>query len=241
MIYVLDRATGQILAADAVVPTAVANVDTATGRTRYTASKAVKVNQQTREICPAWTGAFAPGAGVVAAAGIVALPVSRMCMDLEPRPANYIQGTPYTGANVRLLLGPARGGEVIGWDVARRQAAWRAAEPWPVLGGTLVTPGGLVFYGTLDGGFKALDGSSGKLLWRYKGPQGILSRPVALHGADGRPYIAVVAGTGRLFGMSRTEALDPRDNTAGFGWAGALRQLPQDSDAGSTLLVFQLP
>ena len=241
LLYVLDRATGQILAADAVTPSVVSSVDMASGKTRYDPSKAIKVNTQTRDVCPAWTGAFGAGSGVLADAGLLALPVSRMCMDIEPRSANYIKGTPYMGANVRLRLGPAPGGAVVGWNVARRQSAWQVDEPLPVLGGTLVTESGLVFYGTLEGAFKALDGRTGKLLWQFKGKEGIMSRPVAFQGTDGRTYVAVVAGTGRLFGMSRTEALDPRDETAGAGWGAALRQLPEDAEPASTLLVFGLP
>ena len=239
MLYVVDRQSGQILAADPVAQSAVAGFDTANGETRYAPSKSVKVNQQTRHICPAWTGAFSSGASVLE--GLVVLPVSRLCMDLEPRPANYIQGTPYTGANVRLLLDHADAGAVIGWNVAARKSSWESAEQWPVLGGTLTTESGLVFYGTLDGRVKALDGRNGKLLWQFKARAGIASRPGAFRGANGQPCISVVAGTGRLYGMSRVEALDPRDDTAGFGLAGLLRQLPQDDDTGSALLVFCLP
>ncbi len=240
-LYLIDRTSGQMLAADVVTGSAVADVDPASGETRYAPSKAMKVNQQARQVCPAWTGAFGSGASAIAGSGLVVLPVSRLCMDIEPRAANFISGTPYTGANVRLRVEGPDAGAVIGWNLAARRHVWKVQEPWPVFGGTAVTASGVVFYGTLDGSLKALDGRSGTLLWQFKAPAGILGRPAVFEGSDGRPCVAVVAGTGLTQGMSRVEALDPRDDTAGFGLAGLLRQLPRDADAGSTLLVFRLP
>ncbi len=240
-LYVVDRSTGQILSADAVVPSVVSGVDLASGETHLSPSQMPKLNQQTRHICPAWTGAFAGAASVIDDGELVALAISRLCMDIEPRQANFIKGTPYTGANVRLLIDRGGSGGIVGWNVAQRKASWEVREPWPVMGGTAATETGLVFYGTLDGFVKALDGHSGKLLWQFKAPSGIISRPLVYQGSDGRPYLAIVAGAGRLYGMSRVEGLDPRDKTAGFGLAGLLGQLPQDKDTASTLLVFRLP
>jgi outer membrane protein assembly factor BamB len=142
---------------------------------------------------------------------------------------------------VRLVSHRPDVGGIVGWSVSARKPAWEAKERWPVLGGTLTSDSGLVFYGTLDGMVKALDGRSGKLLWQHKGPAGVVSRPMIFRGSDGRQRVAVVAGTGRLFGLSRVEALDPRDDGAGFGLAGLLRQFPRDEDASGTLLVFRLP
>jgi len=242
VLYVVDRATGQILAADAVTESVVSGFDTASGQTRYAPSKGVKVDRQTRRVCPSWMGAFGGGAGALPGGdGMVVLPVSRVCMDIEPRPANYIKGTPYVGANVRLLLDRPNGGSIVGWSLAQRRAVWQAEEKLPVLGGALATESGLVFYGTLDGRLKALDGRSGKLLWQFKCPSSVMSRPTVFRGSDGREYLAVVAGSGRIHGMSRVEALDPRDEGAGAGLAGLLRRLPPEDDPSGTLLVFRLP
>lgn len=243
VLYVVDRSDGRMLAAHAVTGNIVAGVDLARGETRYRADKHLKVAAQTRGVCPAWTGGFGAGASRVGE-DLVVLPVSRLCMDIEPRPANFIGGTPYAGANVRLRMDPADGGAVVGWDLAGAKPAWTVREPWPVMGGTAATASGLVFYGTLDGYLKALDGRDGKLLWQYKTSFGIDSRPLVFRSADGRTCVAVVAGTGRLHGASRSEALDPRDAGAGFGLAGLagmLQRSATDPDPASTLLVFRLP
>ena len=41
-------------------------------------------------------------------------------------------------------------------------------EDFPVWSGTLVTAGDVVFYGTMDGWFKAVDARNGKALWQFK-------------------------------------------------------------------------
>ena len=86
--------------------------------------------------------------------------------------ASYIPGTPYVGANVRQKQG--RGGyrgALTAWDVAGRKDRWEVHEDLPVWSGALVTAGDVVFYGTLDGWFKALDARNGKLLWQLQGRQ----------------------------------------------------------------------
>ena len=81
MLYVVDRTTGQLLAADAVTESVVADVNVTNGETHYASDKGMKVNQQTRHVCPAWMGAFGAGAGMLGDSGLVALPVNR---DLDP-------------------------------------------------------------------------------------------------------------------------------------------------------------
>ena len=238
-LYVLDRTTGEILGADPFVQSVVAGVDRSSGATRYHSPQLTRVARQTRNVCPAWTGAIGAGIARSPASGFVLLPTSRLCMDIEPRPANYIRGTPYVGANVRLRL-PAAAGAVIAWDLQSRRPAWQVEERFPVLGSVLALAD-LVVYGTLDGHLKALDAHDGRLLWSFELPSGVLSQPVAFRGDDGRPYIAVVAGTARLNGMSRQEALDPRDDSAGFGLGALMAVLPEDKHPAGTVFVFSLP
>lgn len=238
-LYVVDRSTGQILAADPLVKSVVAAVDADLGGTTYHPAAIPRVDRQSRAICPAWTGGVGGRVGKLDAEVIV-VPLSKVCMDIEPRPANYIRGTPYVGANVRLST-PLVGGGLLAWNVAARRASWQVDERFPLLGGVLATPGHLLFYGTLDGQLKALDAQTGKLRWTAKTPAGVASEPTTFVGADGRQFIAVVAGTGRLHGMSRKEALDSRDPSAGFGLAGLVSLLPADDDPSGTLLVFGLP
>ena len=81
--------------------------------------------------------------------------------------------------------------------------------------GALVTAGDVVFYGTMDGWFKAVDARNGKLLWQFKTGSGIIGQPIVYRGPDGKQYIAVLSGVGGWAGAIVAGDLDPRDGTAG--------------------------
>ena len=51
---------------------------------------------------------------------------------------------------------------------------WSDPEPFSVWSGALATAGDVVFYGTLEGYLKAVDMQSGKELYRFKTPSGII-------------------------------------------------------------------
>ena len=77
----------------------------------------------------------------------------------------------------------------------------------------LDTAGDVIFYGTMEGWFKALDAKTGKLLWQYKCVSGIIGQPVSYLGPDGRQYIAVFAGVGGWAGAVVAANMDTRDGT----------------------------
>jgi len=54
--------------------------------------------------------------------------------------------------------------ELRAWDPLERRVIWRVREALPISSRTLVTAGGLVFYGTIDGWLKALDASTGRIM-----------------------------------------------------------------------------
>ena len=77
-----------------------------------------------------------------------------------------------------------------------RKAAWTIKENFPVWSGALVTAGDVVFYGTMEGWFKAVDATTGELLWQFKTGSGIIGQPVTYRGPDGKQYVAVLSGIG---------------------------------------------
>jgi glucose dehydrogenase len=163
-------------------------------------------------------------------------------MDMAVQQANYISGTPFVGADVKMYGGPGGyRGAVTAWDPIARRAVWEVHEDLPIWSPALATAGGLVFYGTLDGWFKALDARNGKLLWQFKAGSGIIGQPISYRGPDGRQYIAVVAGVGGWAGGIVEGKLDPRDPTAALGFANAVKDLPNKTTAGGMLYVFALP
>jgi lanthanide-dependent methanol dehydrogenase len=248
-IYVLDRGTGAILSVTPFVEVnATQGVDIPTGTLRRNVSMDVSPNAVTRDICPAWPGATgADGTNLGASAlspqtRLLYIPASRMCMDMEPRDTSYMSGTPFIGTNLRMKAAPGFSrGALIAWDVIGAKPAWTVAEGFPLEGGVLATAGGVVFYGTLDGVFKAVDASNGHVLWQFHASTGIIGQPITFRLADGHQYVAITAGTGGPAGRVAENGIDLRDATAAHGYANALRDLKQPADPSGTLYVFALP
>jgi lanthanide-dependent methanol dehydrogenase len=246
MIYVLDLPSGAILSAHAFVAVnATQGVDIDSGTLRRDPAKATHVNSTTHDICPAWPGATGGTAQAASSpqTGLLYIPVSRLCMDMEARQTSFMLGTPYTGANLRVVAprGGRSRGAVIAWDVLAGKTAWTIEESLPVEGGVLATAGGVIFYGTLDGWFKAADASSGKLLWQFHTSSGIIGQPISFQRADGREYIAVLTGLGGPAGAVAQDNIDIRDATAANGYANAIRDLKPGSQGTGMLYVFGLP
>jgi glucose dehydrogenase len=110
-----------------------------------------------------------------------------------------------------------------------------------VWSGALVTAGDVVFYGTMDGWFKAVDATSGRLLWRYRTGSGIVGQPIAYRAPDGRQCIAVLSGVGGWAGQVVAGDIDARDGSAAGGFANVMRDLKRHTALGGKLYVFALP
>ena len=63
-----------------------------------------------------------------------------------------------------------------------------------------MTGSNLVFTGVMTGEFQALDADTGKILWSFQTPSGILSQPVTWE-KDGRQYVTVLSGIGGVYAM----------------------------------------
>jgi hypothetical protein len=91
-------------------------------------------------------------------------------------------------------VGYVRGtSELRAWDPVQQRVLWSVPDALPGASRTLVTAGGLVFYGTLDGWLKALDARTGRELWKHRVPGGKLEEASSYRGPDGHQYIAVRA------------------------------------------------
>ena len=243
-LYVIDRASGEVLSATPFVHVnTIDRVDLKTGRPHNVAEKKPTVGQVVRDICPHAGGgkdwqpsAYSPQTK------LLYLPHQNLCQDEEVVPANYIAGTPYVGANIKMYAG-AGGyrGVLTAWDISAGHAAWEIRENFPVWSGALATAGGLVFYGTMDGWFKAVDARTGKALWQFKAASGIVGQPISYRGPDGKQYVAILSGVGGWAGAVVSGDLDTRDASAGNGWANALSDLPAQTQKGGLLYVFALP
>lgn len=63
------------------------------------------------------------------------------------------------------------------WDIKAGKKVWSINEKFPVWSGVLATAGDVVFYGTMDGWFKAVDAKTG---WQFKTSSGIIGQPTSM-------------------------------------------------------------
>jgi PQQ-dependent dehydrogenase (methanol/ethanol family) len=243
-IYVLDRTTGEVLSADPYGYITVSKgVDLKTGRPIPVPGKETTTGKVVREICPAAPGTkdWQPSSWSPQT-HLLYIPHQNLCEDVEGVEANYIEGTPYVATIVKMYAGPGGNrGVLTAWNPAERKAAWEIKENFPVWSGTVVTAGDVVFYGTMDGWFKALDARTGKQLWQFKTGSGIIGQPVVYRGPDGKEYVAIVSGVGGWAGAVVAGDLDIRDSSAALGFVNAMKDLPQATTKGGMLYVFSLP
>jgi alcohol dehydrogenase (cytochrome c)/methanol dehydrogenase (cytochrome c) subunit 1 len=243
--YTLDRANGSLLVAEPYVYVNWAKgIDMKTGRPIENPEKRTKQGVDTKDICPcAMGGKDQQPAAYSPRTNLFYVPTNNMCMNYEGVLVKYTAGAPYVGAN--LLMFPGRGGhwgEFIAWDGANGKKIWGIREPQPAWGGALVTGTDLVFYGTMDGWFKAVDAVSGQVLWKHKVGSGIIAPPMTYRGPDGKQYVAVLSGVGGWFGAIVSLDLPPDDPFGALGEVGAAYAsgLDKATRKGGTLYVFSL-
>lgn len=244
-VFVLDRETGELLSAEKFVPSTnwAEGYDLKKGLPIEDPAKRTGMGRVTENICPSSTGAkeWNPSS-LSPRTGLLYIPAHNTCMNYEGIEANYIAGTPYLGASVKMFPGPGGfQGELVAWDVAGARAVWGVKEKlWPLYSGVLSTGGDVVFYGTMDGWFKALDARSGDELWRFKTSSGIIGAPITYRGPDGRQYIAIYSGIGGWMGAVAFPAISDDDPYAALGVVGAMQGIKKYASPGAVLHVFGL-
>ncbi len=242
--FVLDRGTGELLSAEKFEPVNWASgYDLKTGLPQKDMAKQVHFGNYSTHICPSSTGGkeYVPSS-FDPQTGYLYIPAHNTCMDYEGTAVNYIEGTPYLGASVRMYPGPGGyQGELIAWDVKNARKAWSVKESiLPVYSGVLSTGGGLVFYGTMDGWFRALDAHSGQVLWQMKTASGIIGDPITFLGPDGKQYVAVYSGIGGWMGATALPSISTDDPYAALGTVGTMKQIKAMTTPGNLLYVFSL-
>jgi glucose dehydrogenase len=153
---------------------------------------------------------------------------------------SYIAGTPYIGASIPYKAGEGGHlGAFIAFDPVNGKKVWEIREPYPVWSGALATAGGVAFYGTLDGWFKAVDARKGEVLYKFKVGSGVVGNPISFRGPDGKQYIAVYAGIGGdwllLSGDVRSD--DPTDVRAP---ASFMPDIARHTSQGGMVWIFGL-
>ena len=244
--YTMDRETGELLVAEKYDPAVnwSNGVNLKTGLHDRVAKYSTARNGEdvnTTGICPAALGtkdqqpaAYSPRTG------LYYVPTNHVCMDYEPFEVEYVAGQPYVGATLSMY--PAPGGTHLGnfiaWDAREGKIVWSNPERFSVWSGALATASDVVFYGTLEGYLKAVDAQTGRELFRFKTPSGIIGN-VNTYKHQGKQYISILSGVGGWAGIGM--AIPSLENdTDGLGAVGAYKSLSSWTNLGGVLSVFSL-
>ena len=241
--YVLDRADGTLLRAHKYVTTNWAEkVDMKTGRpVKVYEHSPLKAHGNT-QACPSAMGGKdqQPCAIDPSEPGMAYCPTNNWCMEDEPQERSHTQqGIVYVFANVYMYPEkPGITGKFKKFNVLTGETVWEIPDPYPNWGGALVTDGGLAFYGSLNGDFRAVDRASGKVLWQRRLGSGIIGNPITYR-VKGKQYVSVWSGIGGWIGLPVTAGLDLNDKFGAIGAtamtkAANLSMIPQ----GGTLYTF---
>jgi PQQ-dependent dehydrogenase (methanol/ethanol family) len=249
--YTLDRDNGELLVAAKFDPKVnwTTGVDMNKNSPTYGRPKVVDQystehngeDKNSKNVCPAALGtkdeqpaAYSPDTG------LFYVPTNHVCMDYEPFRVSYTAGQPYVGATLAMYPpeGESHMGNFIAWDAKVGKIVWSNKEQFSVWSGALATAGGVVFYGTLEGYLKAVDAKTGKELYKFKTPSGIIGN-VMTYEHGGKQYIAILSGVGGWAGIGLAAGLtDPK---AGLGAVGGYAALRNYTSLGGQLTVFALP
>jgi alcohol dehydrogenase (cytochrome c) len=136
-------------------------------------------------------------------------------------PAKQVIGARSIGVTVRRY--EIQPGEVVGHHIAMDPISGNKKWEIPLIekassAGMLVTDGGLIFTGTLEGKVIALDEATGKTVWEFQTGSSITATPIT-YMYKGRQYLSIASGLGGLNarGMARNSV-----PTGGSMWTFAL-------------------
>jgi PQQ-dependent dehydrogenase (methanol/ethanol family) len=249
--YTLDRNNGALLVAEKYDPTVnwATKVDMDKNSKTYGrplvvaqySTEQTGEDKNTKGVCPAALGtkdqqpaAYSPDTK------LFYVPTNHVCMDYEPFRVSYTAGQPYVGATLSMYPPPGKKnmGNFIAWDAGKGKIVWSVPELFSVWSGALATAGNVVFYGTLEGYLKAVDAKTGKELYKFKTPSGIIGN-VTTYEHGGKQYIAVLSGVGGWAGIGLAAGLT--DPQAGLGAVGGYAGLRDYTSLGGQLTVFALP
>ena len=249
--YTLDRTNGELLVAEKYDPAVNWATKVDMDKSSKTYGRPLVVDKYSTEkngedtntqgVCPAALGSKdEQPASFNPETGLFYVPTNHVCMDYEPYKVSYTAGQAYVGAAVAMYppKGDTNMGNFIAWDARTGKIVWSDKEQFSVWSGTVTTAGGLAFYGTLEGYLKAVDLKTGKELYKFKTPSGIIGNVITYEHA-GKQYVAVLSGVGGWAGIGLAAGLTKGNE--GLGAVGNYASLSNYTALGGVLTVFALP
>jgi alcohol dehydrogenase (cytochrome c) len=157
--------------------------------------------------------------------GLFYVPSNEWGMDIWNEPITFKKGAAFLGAGFTIKpLFESHIGSLKAIDPLTGAIKWEHQNDAPLWGGVMTTAGGLVFYGTPEGKFVALDDETGEELWSFQTGSGIVGQPVTWE-MDGAQYVTVVSGWGGAVPL----------------WGGEVANRVKYLNQGGTVWTFRIP
>ncbi len=153
------------------------------------------------------------------------VPSNEWGMDIWNEPITYKKGAAYLGAGFTIKPNyEDHIGSLKAIDPDTGEWKWEFKNDAPLWSGVMTTAGGLVFFGTPEGEFIALDDETGEKLWSFQTGSGIVGQPVTWE-QDGEQYVSIISGWGGAVPL----------------WGGEVAKKVNYLNQGGTLWTFRLP
>jgi quinohemoprotein ethanol dehydrogenase len=205
--YVLDRKTGALISAKAIVPVNWASgIDMKTGRPiehpdiRYSEIGKPVVMMPGPDGAHSWHPmAYNP------VTGLVYIPTQQIdkqftpIEDFKTSPIGWNLGVDVAGTR------PPKKGFLLAWDPVKQKEVWRVNYRGPWNGGVVTTAGNIVAQGSAAGEFGVYRADTGQKLWSTDAQSAMMGGPITYE-VDGEQYIAVLSGWGSAFSLCETSA-----------------------------------
>jgi alcohol dehydrogenase (cytochrome c) len=205
-LYVLDAKNGELLAANPYGKVTWSDgIDVKTGRPKHTQVYSDAFTGKQVTVWPSVSGvtnwqhmSFSPQTG------LLYINTLHVGMTYEaPEPQAMVPGRPSGPGSVKrttVVDDPNIRGYVKAVDPMTGKSKWEIPTRSPHYSSTLVTASNLVFTGALTGEFLAIDADTGKILWSFQTPSGIVGQPVTWE-RNGKQYVTVMSGIGGVYAL----------------------------------------
>lgn len=204
--YVLERATGKLIAASKFVDkvTWATEIDLETGRPVETEQGAKARGGEEVTFFPSALGgknwspmAYNPDTQT-AFLNTQAYGMNYKAVEPQYRPGVFYFGAEFSWAWPEDES--ANRGYLRAIDPMTGEVKWQDGTRIPRYAGVLSTAGNLVFTGRQTGEFEAFNSETGEVLWSFNTGSGIVGQPVTWE-KDGKQYVTVVNGAGAVYAL----------------------------------------
>lgn len=234
-VYIIDRATGKLLSAEPYTTvTWASGYDLDSGRPRENPGQ--DYDGEAAMVFPSAMGghnwhpmAYSPNTGLLY---IPELDMGMLYDEIAPVDYQHLRRHYNTGYELshesysqrftQAMLRHLPKAHLLAWDPVSQKPAWKLPHPNIHNGGILATGGNLVFQGTSDGRFIAVQADNGELLWTFEAQNSVMAGPVSYR-VNGEQYIAVAVGRGGALTMNTGRSYptgNPNNRIVAFKLAG---------------------